>query len=264
MDSGSNFCRVKGAEAQWLQCSRRKKMSLSREMNRTAVFVEPKLSSPSSTISELFELLRLRHIAVTRIGYFPRRMKANLALGELGLLQHESSGLQSQGVPDDLRTSVSEHTLIRLALEAVQTVEWQNAASWPNPVFERTVLRPLLTTVLVYSYAAGVLASRDIEIRARHDRALCYLCRSTVPDRDTLRLFRRHHVQLVTQCLKVLLETVWKETRSNGSPFGTVSEACREPSLNHWSATRSEPDFAREAERRVTRAIQADSMAMDE
>src|SRR5262249_1411988 len=129
---------------------------------------------------------------------------------------------------------------------------------------ERMLTGPLLTTVLIYSYAIGVLGSREIEILARHDPTLRYLCRSTVPDWHTLRLFRRQHVRLVMQCLKILVEAVWKESRLNKSGLATVHGVSQEPFLNRGEARTSEPDFAREAEQRVTRAIHADSMAMDE
>ena len=191
-------------------------------------------------------------------------MKVNLALSNADFPQREASQLQATELPDDLRPWISEQMLVRLALEASQAIEWPNATSSPKSTSERTVPRPLLTTVLVYSYAAGVFGSRDIEILACHDPALRYLCQSTVPDREMLRLFRRQYVHGVTRSLEILLETVWMQTRSNGAAFATRNEACRAPSFNRWRAPGSEPDFAHEAEQRVARAIHADSMAMDE
>jgi hypothetical protein len=191
-------------------------------------------------------------------------MKRKLALADAGFSRFEAVDRQPAGPPDDLRACLAEQTLIRLALEAVQTAEWQDAPSGLHPVCEWKLPRPLFATILIYSYAAGVLGSRDIEILAEKDSALRYLCRPTVPTWDTLRIFRRRHVRSVTQCLAGLLEAAWKESRSErfSSVFGYA--AYPGPLLCQWRWWNPQPDFTREAEQRVTRAIQADSMAMDE
>jgi hypothetical protein len=120
------------------------------------------------------------------------------------------------------------------------------------------------TTVLVYSYAAGVFGSCDIAILASRDSTLHYLCWSSLPDCDTIRLFRRQHVQLVKRCLESLLETVWESLKANGFTLAMSDLASPGSWPDRWRALNCNPDFAAEAENRVKRAIHADSMAMDD
>ncbi|MCI0535319.1 MAG: hypothetical protein L0Z50_08825 [Verrucomicrobiales bacterium] len=191
-------------------------------------------------------------------------MKAHSSFDEGGFRSCEASILFEAILPEDLRSVVSEQTLVRLALEAVQMVECHDVPQSEHSMSVRAIPHPLLTTVLIYSYAAGVLGSRDIEVFAQHDASLRYLCRASILDWDTLRLFRRQHVQLVTRCLEVLLETAWNGARSSRPMFAEFNLGCGETSPNCGRTTGFKPDFASEAERRVTRAIRADSMAMDE
>ncbi len=213
---------------------------------------------------ELVELLHLRHVSVTRIGESQTRMKTNLASSEVTYRRAQLPCPPVAVLPDDLPTLVPEQMLVKLALEAVQTVEWPDPAPEHASASDPTLPRPLMMTVLIYCYAAGMLGSRDIESRVHHDQPLRYLCRSAVPGWNTLRIFRRHHVRLVTRCLETLLELVWEWTKSNGCRVGTIDPDYQKSSCIQVEPLSSEPDFAREAEQRVARAIHADSMAMDD
>jgi hypothetical protein len=168
-------------------------------------------------------------------------------------------------LPDDLRACLPERTLIRLALEAVQMAEWRDKSAAETPLNgEAGVPRPLMATVLVYAYAAGTFGSRDIETLAQQDSALRYLCRSNVPDWDTLRLFRRGHVQSITRCLAALLEAAWNQSHWDRftTPFASTDHPAS--SISGWPLSHGGLDFGHEADCRVMRAIQADSRAMDE
>jgi len=202
-------------------------------------------------------------MSVTHTSQFRDRVKMNMPARDFQGGRLESSDRSLQALPDDLRERIPEQTLVHLALEAVQTIEWQSGSQWPPSAVQRSWPRPLLMTVLAYSYAAGVFGSRDIETVAQRDQALGYLCRSNVPDWNTLRLFRRDHVPLVKQCVAGLLQRVWLWERSQG-PSARSFAAYLGGSSNATGLTDAVPDLAHEAARRVCIAIHADSMAMDE
>src|SRR5258708_1546324 len=86
--------------------------------------------------------------------------------------------------PADLREWVDEQLLVKLALDAVQTLDWPAAAT------DRNELRPqMMLTLLSYCYAAGIYGSGDIAATLRSDRVLHYICARAYPDGRELRHF---------------------------------------------------------------------------
>src|SRR6266496_3459218 len=89
----------------------------------------------------------------------------------------------------DLRRSLGEAGLLRLALDAVQALD-------PH-LFDlegrRAVgLRPqMMLTLLTYCYAAAIYGSRDIACAIEQDRTVRYICANARPDWQTIRRFRR-------------------------------------------------------------------------
>ena len=79
-----------------------------------------------------------------------------------------------------------------------------------GPVGEPTPARPeMLTTLLTYCYAVGLYASEDIELAARTEATIRYICAGYRPDEQTLRRFRRHHRNLLQTALVHVFKQVW-------------------------------------------------------
>jgi transposase len=74
----------------------------------------------------------------------------------------------------------------------------------------------LLLGLLIYSYATGVFASRQIE-RATHEPvAVRLLCADTHPDHDTICTFRRVHRELLARSFAQVLELSAQCGRAQG------------------------------------------------
>ena len=63
----------------------------------------------------------------------------------------------------------------------------------------------VLLAIIAYCYAAGVLASRDIETAMRDDSSFCALCHNAFPRCETIRSFRRSNRQSIERCLAAVL-----------------------------------------------------------
>ncbi len=169
--------------------------------------------------------------------------------------------LDKSAWPSDLRGWIPENQLIRLALEAVQVVDWRYVRT------ESSLLpagqAPMLMTVLVYCYASGVFRSREIEQLAQTDNAVRYLCAYRALDWNTVRLFRRQHARELTLCLAAVLETAWawklSELESAEVPAGYAQS-----SLNRWVSPDPKLRVLEVAQSRVAKAVRVDSMEMDD
>ena len=109
--------------------------------------------------------------------------------------------------PPDLRQSLGEQILLKLALDAVQAVDQSrlNLAA----AGEQKLRPQMLLTLLTYCYAARIYGSREIERAARHDKTVRYICARQYPDWRALRHFRRHNRELLEQCLACVLKKTW-------------------------------------------------------
>src|SRR6266540_2499539 len=131
-------------------------------------------------------------------------------------------------LPDDLSLYIGKKTLVKLILEVIEDL---NARSSGRQDIEtgNPNIRPAMMVTL-----------------------LAYLC--------AIRSFRRYHRERISRCLTAVLGRVW-ELRFRGEdavPIGSGSG-----SVSRWIGQTATPDFRREAEQRITRAVRADSMAMD-
>jgi hypothetical protein len=170
--------------------------------------------------------------------------------------------LQNHRLPDNWALQIGKKTLVRLILEAAEGIEiggtGAGSAAGAGDAFRPTMMLTLLT----YCYAAGVYGSGDIELEIRRDRMTRYLCAKSYPDIDAIRSFRRRHRAKIKQCLAALLCRVW-ELRSSGDAPRPSDDLYVSYSLRRWTDVIPAPNFDREAEARITRAVLADSMALD-
>lgn len=106
----------------------------------------------------------------------------------------------------DLSQRLGPRTLLKLVLDAVQTID---PGRFDRADRGRALYRPqMLLTLLAYCYAARIYGSRDIEWATRHDKTVRYICARTFPDWNALRRFRRRNRALVEQTLAYVCKQV--------------------------------------------------------
>jgi len=124
-----------------------------------------------------------------------------------------------------------------------------------------------LLGLIVYCYAAGIYASRDVESRLhRHDGIARLLCGPELLDRQTIRRFRRDNAAAVVWCLgRTLARTVGSALRGEGQSrttskdrYGAISGCVLD------TGALATAEALAEARRRVERAVFLDSVALDE
>jgi len=122
----------------------------------------------------------------------------------------------------------------------------------------------VLLALLSYSYATGRFASSSIEQAIREDEKTRYLAVNSHLEASLLRNFRRRYRPALKECLLNLIRSVW-ETRPD--PRSTPLCAKVAPT----AVPRLVPQYGRflrdlvcEVERRIDRAVQFDTMELDE
>jgi len=165
-------------------------------------------------------------------------------------------------LPNDLSLYIGKKTLVKLILDAAPQIR-AGAAECEGPA-EGAVFQPaMMLTLLTYCYATGVYGSGDIELNIRRDAMTRYLCAKAYPDMDMIRSFRRDNRLKIKQCLAGVLRRVW-ELRFCGDDAEPIEgHSYLDSSLSRWTRAMPAPDFNDEAEERMTRAVHADSMALD-
>lgn len=164
-------------------------------------------------------------------------------------------------LPEDLSVYMGKKTLVKLILEAIEDL---NARTSGRDSFTRGTPErqpALMLTLLTYCYATGVYASADIELNMEYDPMTRYLCAKSYLGLPALREFRRYNRDRIKECLAIVLRRVW-ELRfcdQNDCPLAAAGG----PVIPGWPGWRPAPDFVVEAEQRIFRAVQADSMALD-
>jgi hypothetical protein len=158
-------------------------------------------------------------------------------------------------LPADLRAWLPEGTLVYLALEAVQSISSPARGAREGQLGQSRLSQPILMTLLTYCYAIGLYGSKDIEVHTQMDRTVRYLCARNYPDWNLLRTYRRRNKDALRVCLEHLFAAAWQLRQSQAAlPGGVAVVPPVEPSNR----------FAAEARERLARAVQADSIAMDE
>lgn len=103
-----------------------------------------------------------------------------------------------QELPQDLRSALSETTLISAVFAAVQrTLDCPTT----QPAHTFTPRGRVLLSLLTYCYAADVLSSQDVEDGCRTDLALRYLCAGSIPTAREVAGFRRASTPALTRSL---------------------------------------------------------------
>lgn len=109
-------------------------------------------------------------------------------------------------LPPDLRDWVPANHLVHFIVDAVGQLDLRLARVNERGTGSDQYPPSLLLGLLIYSYASGVFASRQIE-RATHDSvAVRVLCADTHPDHDTLCTFRRQNAALLAAAFAQVLE----------------------------------------------------------
>jgi hypothetical protein len=107
----------------------------------------------------------------------------------------------------DLRQCVGEKGLLKLALDAVLTLDEERLQEARKRSSDFSPY--MMLTLLTYCYSASLYGSRDIETAIGSDRTVRYICARAYPDWQRLRRFRRQHRELLLQCLVYVLKQVW-------------------------------------------------------
>lgn len=113
-----------------------------------------------------------------------------------------------------LGRSLNKKALVKLALEAVQTLDWSS----PDLIDKGTRgYQPrMMMTLLTYCYAVGRYGSQDIEQATRTDPTVRYICAREYPDERAIRHFRRYNRPLIQHCLAFVLQQLWDWKRDAG------------------------------------------------
>ena len=166
-------------------------------------------------------------------------------------------------LPNDLSLYIGKKTLVKFILEAIEEMNLPSV-NRENSEPVDTVLAPvMMLTLLTYCYATGVYNAMDIELGIASDQMIRYLCARNYPDIFEIGLFRRYNRARITQCLMAVLRRVW-ELRFCGEDAEPIrGVASIKSSVVRRIDVNISPDFNHEAEKRITRAVRADSMATD-
>jgi hypothetical protein len=162
-------------------------------------------------------------------------------------------------LPLDLSHCMGRKTLVQIILAEVDHLPDSSDSGASAGSFSRK----FLFTLLAYCYSIGAFGSVDIELAARNDPMVRYLCSGSIPDIDTIRLFRRLHHDKLVRLLTAVFRRVW-ELRFDEPAGGRLPvESYATASLRRWDRDSRMPDFDSEAVNRLARAVRADSMALD-
>ena len=153
-------------------------------------------------------------------------------------------------LPEDLREWVSEVQLAHLIEDAVESVSHSKESG------ERTQTWDMLLGILTYFYAIGLYISDEIEGALNGNANFASvqpLAFGNAPASAVLRRFRRANRGAIEQCLAEVFRAVY-----SGSAEANALGCCSKDTGGEVSM-----NFQNEAKLRLTRAIQADSWAMD-
>jgi len=170
--------------------------------------------------------------------------------------------LHGRTLPRDLTHCLGHKTLLRIVLEEVDRLRNPDRG-WGDRRSPGEFSRAFLFTLLGYCYATGALGSLDVELAARADPMVRYLCSGSVPDIDVIRHFRRGHREELMRLLAAVFRRAWEIRFEEAAVDGLPDDSYAAASLSRWHNPRATPDFRSEAHDRLGRAVRADSMALD-
>jgi hypothetical protein len=102
-------------------------------------------------------------------------------------------------LPEDLRQNVGESALLKLALDAAQTVVTEK--QWLSGPGETQSGPQMLLALLTYCYAAGIYGSQDIESACHNDTVVRSICTETRPAWSAIWRFRNANRPWIEECL---------------------------------------------------------------
>jgi hypothetical protein len=164
----------------------------------------------------------------------------------------------------ETETNDAQRKLVHVVLEAVSLCcSGNNVATAPSEFAGRS-LHEMLLSLLTYSYASGTYGSQEIESRLARDARIRNLCARTDLTWHTLRRFRRENRNALKGTLTHVLESM-PELISIGEMAKCVSAR----SAGDYSDRTTSPETFRilcvaVAERRIERAVIADTAALDD
>jgi len=109
-------------------------------------------------------------------------------------------------LPPDLRDWVPQDHLVHFVLDAVEALPLSQFRLNHRGTGSEQYPPRLLLALLIYSYATGTFASRQIEALTHYDVAVRFLCANTHPDHDTLCTFRRENKALLQETFVQVLQ----------------------------------------------------------
>ena len=169
-----------------------------------------------------------------------------------------------ESFPYDLSAWMDRQQLMGLALQAAAEAGSTHFGAGDFIMAGERYRPQVLLALLSYSYATGRFASSLIEQAIREDEKMRYLAANSRLDGALLRCFRRRHRPALKECLLNLIRRVW-ETRHHrmSAPLRANAAPPTVQGLVPWNG-RFMRDLVCEVERRIDRAVQFDTMEMDE
>ena len=165
-------------------------------------------------------------------------------------------------LPGDLSGYIGKKTLVKLILEAIEGLTARTSGCGADGAGNPELQPAMMLTLLTYCYATGIYASSDIEFGLQHDQMIRYLCAKNHVSSAVLLEFRRYSRDRIKECLATVLQRVW-ELRFRDEDAGPMRDAPYAGFSFGRRLNKRIPDFMAQAEQRIVRAVQADSMAMD-
>jgi len=145
--------------------------------------------------------------------------------------------------------------------EAVQAVHWPGKGKPYRLGDGGTMASEVLMVLMVYCYAVGVYASRDIERRCLEDAALKGLCAKNPPDEKTIGGFRKTHRQTLKQCIAHICEQALRIRFGDAESEPPLADYYVALALDRWFEPLCVPSPPDEAEERLGRASFIDGMS---
>ncbi|MCF7762669.1 MAG: hypothetical protein K9N62_03260 [Verrucomicrobia bacterium] len=168
------------------------------------------------------------------------------------------------GFVPETETNDAQRKLVHVVLEAVSSCCSGNSDTTAPSEFGGKSLHEMLLSLLTYSYASATYGSQEIESRLARDARIRKLCARTDLTWHTLRKFRRQNRNVLKAALAHVLESM-PELISN-TEMATCVGARR--AVDYADRTTFPDAFpilcVAVAERRIERAVIADTAALDD
>ena len=174
-------------------------------------------------------------------------------------------------LPPDLRQWVPRDHLVHFIMDAVGELDLRGARVNERGTGDEQYPPRLLLGLLIYSYATGIFASRQIERATYEHVAVRLLCADTHPDHDTICTFRRTHRELLARSFAQVLELsaqcgVLKVGGITVALDGTkvLASASKHAAVSHARAGELMQELDLEIEELLRKAEDADSTPLED